>query len=391
MNAAALGATPPPQPQTRPGVRVDTGPDSRAPASTRGARGAVSDANAAGSEPTDAAQADARAFADLLAPPPAPGAARGPSQPDARAETAEPAETPIGGERAPGQLLAMLAGQWLGAQAPGTSSAADATTGVAGLPGLPAATAAALAGAPVTGASDAAVSGPSNSLAADALTAASTAGPDLARATAAAASSGDAHAAPALALAALAVDAAATADAGNPAEAMLSVDTPETGIAGSAPLAAPRAPAAAAPQPAVPVPLPMPADPSAGFDDGFGTRIAWMAEQRLGHAEIRLNPEHVGPIDVRVELDGDRVRAEFQSAHAEVRQAIEASLPRLRELLGQHGLQLGQADVGQRQAGQDGSAARGDAAARGESRPGDDAPPATAAQVRLRGLLDEYA
>ncbi len=137
-------------------------------------------------------------------------------------------------------------------------------------------------------------------------------------------------------------------------------------------------------------PLALPADPDAGFDDGFGTRIAWMAEQRVGHAQIRLNPEHVGPIDVRVQLDGNRVSAEFHSAHAEVRQAIEASLPRLREMLGQHGLQLGQADVGQRQSGQ---AARGDGGNSGFGASSDETrePADTAAHLRSRGLLDEYA
>lgn len=139
-------------------------------------------------------------------------------------------------------------------------------------------------------------------------------------------------------------------------------------------------------------PLALPADPDAGFDDGFGARIAWMAEQRLGHAQIRLNPEHVGPIDVRVQLDGNRVSAEFTSAHAEVRQAIEASLPRLREMLGQHGLQLGQADVGQRQAGQ-GQATRRDGSGNGDGRDaGDDAPGSlTTSRLPIRGLLDEYA
>ncbi|MGV8923912.1 MAG: flagellar hook-length control protein FliK, partial [Thermomonas sp.] len=139
-----------------------------------------------------------------------------------------------------------------------------------------------------------------------------------------------------------------------------------------------------------PVPLALPTDPDAGFDDGFGTRIAWMAEQRLGHAQIRLNPEHVGPIEVRVQLDGDRVSAQFSSAHAEVRQAIEASLPRLRDMLGQHGLQLGQADVGQGGTGRGGD--------RGNSQGGDrpngskeGLQPLPASFRGNRRLLDEYA
>ncbi|HEY1141935.1 MAG TPA: flagellar hook-length control protein FliK [Lysobacter sp.] len=136
-------------------------------------------------------------------------------------------------------------------------------------------------------------------------------------------------------------------------------------------------------------PISVPADPQSGFDDGFGARLVWMAEQRLGHAEIRLNPEHLGPIEVRVQMDGTQVSAEFQSGHAGVRQAIEASLPRLREMLGQQGLQLGQTDVGQRHAGSGAPARRdGDTPSQGGS-PIDAQLPSR--YVRTRGLLDEYA
>ena len=169
-------------------------------------------------------------------------------------------------------------------------------------------------------------------------------------------------------------------DASAAAQAGAAIEAPTAGIGGTAPLAASRPQAA----PALP-PLPMPANPDAGFDEGFGTRLVWMAEQRVGHAEIRLNPEHVGPIEVRVQLDGEQVRAEFHSAHAEVRQAIEASLPRLRELLAQHGLQLGQADVGQGQA--DGGAERAGPAGSGEGgNRGDTGRPRRAADARV---LDE--
>ncbi|GAA5078665.1 flagellar hook-length control protein FliK [Lysobacter panacisoli] len=133
----------------------------------------------------------------------------------------------------------------------------------------------------------------------------------------------------------------------------------------------------------------------AGFDDGFGSRIAWMAEQRVGHAEIRVSPDHLGTIDVRLQLDGNRVNAEFHSAQADVRQALESSLPRLRDMLGQQGLQLGHADVGQRQPGEQqassGQASGSTPAGNGGER-GNDAgwTPGLAARA-TRGLLDEYA
>jgi len=142
-------------------------------------------------------------------------------------------------------------------------------------------------------------------------------------------------------------------------------------------------------------PLQMPSQPDAGFDDALGARMAWVAEQKLGHAEIRLNPEHLGRIDLKIQLDGSRVSAEFNSANADVRQALEATLPRLREMLGQHGLQLGHADVGQRQ--QNASQSQGQNAPAFGSVGGDEGASANAVAstpapvVRSRGLLDEYA
>jgi flagellar hook-length control protein FliK len=85
------------------------------------------------------------------------------------------------------------------------------------------------------------------------------------------------------------------------------------------------------------------------FDDAVGSRLTWMAEQKIGHAHIKITPSDLGTVEVRLRLDGDRVHADFNSAQPEVRQALENSLPKLRDMLGQHGFQLMQADVGHRQ------------------------------------------
>lgn len=141
-------------------------------------------------------------------------------------------------------------------------------------------------------------------------------------------------------------------------------------------------------------PLAFPADPDAGFDDAFGARIGWLAEQRIGHAEIRLNPETLGTIDVRLQIDGTRVVAEFQSAHADVRHALENSVGRLRELLGQHGLQLAHSDVGQGGGDGAGDSARGRAgtvAGNADGIHAEGRSERAPVQLRTRGLLDEYA
>jgi flagellar hook-length control protein FliK len=201
-------------------------------------------------------------------------------------------------------------------------------------------------------------------------------------------------------LAALAAAAAASADpasrdpsATREDNAIATADAIDARTSGAdpAPLLTSAAPSAVAARqaPAQAAPLALPADPGAGFDDAFGARIGWMAEQRIGHAELRVTPDHAGPIDVRLQLDGQRVSLEFHSGHAETRQALEASLPRLRDLLGQQGLQLAQADVGQRQAG-DWRAAAQTLQGQGEHDAGT-AEHAAPRLLRARGLLDEYA
>lgn len=125
------------------------------------------------------------------------------------------------------------------------------------------------------------------------------------------------------------------------------------------------------------------------FDEDIGDAVRWMADQKIGHAHIKVTPNDLGTVEIRLRLEGDRVHADFSSAQAEVRQALENGLPRLRDMLGQHGFQLAHADVGQQQA----PPSQGSASTHGE-------PPAEAETVAetprtvrmtMRGLVDAYA
>jgi flagellar hook-length control protein FliK len=136
-------------------------------------------------------------------------------------------------------------------------------------------------------------------------------------------------------------------------------------------------------------PIPFPARPELGLDDAFDQRIVWMVDQRITQAEMRVNPEGVGPIDVRLQVEGQRVTAQFNAANADVRQALEAGMDRLRDLLGQRGMELGDAQVGQQRS----HGHRAPAAGRGTGDAGaDDASVVTTVRtLRARGLVDEYA
>lgn len=142
-------------------------------------------------------------------------------------------------------------------------------------------------------------------------------------------------------------------------------------------------------------PTPTPTLGDDGFDQAVGARLSWLADQKIGHAHIRLNPEDLGPVDVRLQMNGDKVHASFSSPHVDVRHALESSLPRLRELLGEQGFQLAHADVGHQNGGDGSPSAQpggtGDLAG-GDGEPSRGDTTVSAAQLmRQRGLLDAYA
>jgi len=78
----------------------------------------------------------------------------------------------------------------------------------------------------------------------------------------------------------------------------------------------------------------------------FGDRVVWMAKQDQQSAEIRITPANLGPIQISLNIEDGKANAAFVSPHAEVRQALEEALPRLREMLNAAGISLGQANVG---------------------------------------------
>lgn len=129
------------------------------------------------------------------------------------------------------------------------------------------------------------------------------------------------------------------------------------------------------------------------FDDALSARIGWLADQKIGHATIKVTPHDLGLIEVRLHMDGDKVHATFSSAHADVRHALESSIPRLREMLNDQGFQLGNADVGHQHTAQDGKSGGGNTAQAGSD--GDPAMTETivspAQLMRQRGLVDAYA
>jgi hypothetical protein len=84
------------------------------------------------------------------------------------------------------------------------------------------------------------------------------------------------------------------------------------------------------------------------WDRALGERVLWLVGQQIQAAEIKLNPPHLGPVEVRLTLSGSEASLSFGTPHAPVREAIEQALPRLREQLAEQNLVLVNVDVGDR-------------------------------------------
>jgi flagellar hook-length control protein FliK len=78
----------------------------------------------------------------------------------------------------------------------------------------------------------------------------------------------------------------------------------------------------------------------ADFAEAFARQSANLIVQGSNNAEIYLNPRDMGPIRIAISMDADAASLDIGAAHADTRAAIEASLPALRQMLGDQGLRL---------------------------------------------------
>lgn len=84
---------------------------------------------------------------------------------------------------------------------------------------------------------------------------------------------------------------------------------------------------------------------NSGWADEFSQKIVWMSTQQDQTAELHLNPPDLGPLNVLLKISDNQLTAQFTSPHSAVRDAIENALPKLREILADNNITLGNATV----------------------------------------------
>lgn len=78
-------------------------------------------------------------------------------------------------------------------------------------------------------------------------------------------------------------------------------------------------------------------------------RINMMMNNGIGKAEIRLDPAELGSMHIKVSMQNDQVSVSIQTSQANSRELLDQHMPRLKEMLAEQGIQLGDSQVGQQQ------------------------------------------
>lgn len=140
---------------------------------------------------------------------------------------------------------------------------------------------------------------------------------------------------------------------------------------------------------------------SAEFGPALGLSLSRLARDGVQAARLQLHPAEMGPIDVRIALDGSFAHVDFHASAAGTRAALEAALPELAAALLDAGLTLGgggvfeQRDPGagrERQAEAGHTAPNGLATSRGNLASGQNDPRHAAPRLgATQALLDLYA
>ena len=162
----------------------------------------------------------------------------------------------------------------------------------------------------------------------------------------------------------------------------------------------------APPTPPAQATLPMPPQAPA-FIPALGQQIDVWMKGGVQHAEVQLSPQDLGPIRVKIEMEGAHTRVQMSADVQSTRDALQQAMPQLSQQLGQVGISLTGGGVSDQPAFQQ-SQAQAQANADGGSRAGarhgsaggredggglEEIAAASAArqQAQRRGLLDTYA
>lgn len=125
-------------------------------------------------------------------------------------------------------------------------------------------------------------------------------------------------------------------------------------------------------------------------------RVMFQVNQKIQSADIRLAPEELGSVQIKINLQQEQLSVQFVVQQSAAKEALEQQMPRLKELLQEQGMALTDGQVHQQQqeqqSQQDDSRTASGRAGRGN--PQDEEPEVAAQQVQIAvsdRMVDYYA
>lgn len=82
-----------------------------------------------------------------------------------------------------------------------------------------------------------------------------------------------------------------------------------------------------------------------GWEQEIGSRVRWMVGQDQQVAELKLNPPHLGVLEVRITTDEEKTKVTFFAQNPNTKELMEGNMPRLRDLLASAGIDLGDTEI----------------------------------------------
>ncbi len=90
--------------------------------------------------------------------------------------------------------------------------------------------------------------------------------------------------------------------------------------------------------------LPMPMDITK-WQTALNEKISLICRQGIQNAEIKLHPEELGSLHIKLAIIDDKMNLHMAVAHNMVKNVLESALPQLRASLEEHGITLQQTDI----------------------------------------------
>lgn len=129
------------------------------------------------------------------------------------------------------------------------------------------------------------------------------------------------------------------------------------------------------------------------WESNLGSRLQMMVGKNVQTAEIRLDPPELGALDIKIKITNDVASVNITSANAQVREALETAVPKLREMFEENGVSLGDVNVRQESFAEQQNSDEGggsDFSHTGESDFGEE-PVSVTREIVSNSLLDIYA